>query len=184
MKEKLVLPGEFLSTEEEYVPGKNAYDCDGDVCSGSTGHIETDAKTKEISVKPIKEMQPLKEGSIVYGIVTLVKENSLKISLCQPPEGQKQVIGQSNAMLPIRNVSRDYVESLKDCFKIGDIVKAKITKLTPIAIDVSTNEPVLGVVKAFCSKCRKPLHLFGHSLRCLACGRSEPRKAAKGYLVR
>jgi exosome complex component CSL4 len=184
MKEKLVLPGEFLSTEEEYVPGKNAYECEGNVCSGSTGHIETNNKTKEISVKPIKQLQPLKEGNIVYGIVTLVKENSLTISLCQPLEGEKQVIGQSSAMLPVRNVSREYVESLRGCFKIGDIVKARITKLTPQAIDVSTNEPGLGVVKGFCSRCRKPLHIFGHSLRCLSCGSSEPRKAARGYLLK
>jgi len=184
MTEKLVLPGEFLSTEEEYVPGKNAYECEGEVCSGSTGHVEINSKTREIGVKPIKQMQALKVGSIVYGRVTLVKENSLTISLCQPPEGAKQIIGQSGAMLPVRNVSRDYVESLRDCFKIGDIIKARITKLTPQAIDVSTNEPELGVVKAFCSRCREPLHIFDRSLRCLSCGNSEPRKIARGYLLR
>ena len=184
MVEKLVLPGEFLSTEEEFVPGKNAYECGGDVCSGSTGHVEINNKTKEISVNPIKQMQPLAVGSIVYGRVTLVKENSLTISLSQPPEGGKQVIGQSSAMLPVRNVSRDYVESLRDCFKIGDIIKARVTKLTPQAIDVSTNEPDFGVVKAFCSRCREPLHIFDRSLRCLSCGSNEPRKTATGYLLR
>lgn len=184
MKEKVVLPGEFLSTEEEFVPGKNAFECEGNVCSGSSGFVETNQKSKEISVRPVKERALLKVGSVVLGVVALVKENSLTVVLKQPLEGPKIVISQASAMLPVRNVSRDYVESLKECFKIGDIVRVRITKLTPQAIDVSTNEPDLGVVKAFCSRCRKPLHLFDRSLRCLSCGGRETRKIARGYLLR
>ena len=185
MKKKIVLPGDFLSTEEEFVPGKNAFDFKGDVYSSSIGSVSEDSKTKEISVKPSIELHKLGRGSPVFGRVDLVKENSVSIILCkQPGKEERQIIVPSMAMLPIRNVSRDYVESLKECFKIGDLVKARVSKLIPNGIDIETNQPDLGVIKAFCSICRKPLHLFGTSLKCMNCGSTEKRKIVKGYLVK
>ena len=181
----MVLPGDFLATEEEFGPGKNAFDSEGNVYSGSLGFVETDSKTKEISVTPLTELHQLRRESLVLGRVMLVKENSVSIALCKNPEKeQRQVIAKRMAMLPIRNVSRDYVDKLRDCFKIGDIVRARVSKILPIGIDLATNQADLGVIKAFCSRCRHPLYLFGTSLRCLNCGISEKRKIAKGYLVK
>jgi len=184
MKQKLVLPGEFLSTEEEFSAGKNAFECEGSICSDSAGFSEQDARAKEVSVKPIKPVQRASEGQVVYGRVSLVKENSVSMELYAGPGQERVVFPQGNAMLPIRNVSRDYVEKLRDCFRIGDIVKARISRMLSTATDVSTNEQGLGVVKAFCTRCRKPLHLFGTSLRCLSCGSSETRKMSDDYMVK
>lgn len=185
-KKKVVLPGEFLGTEEEFVPGKNAFDSEGEILSGSLGNVEWDNKTKEISVNPVVKHTPIHRDSIVLGRVDLVKENSVSIELCRnADEKDGQVVVPSRAMIPVRNVSRDYVEKLRDFFKAGDIVRARISKVLPGGnIDLSTEELELGVVKAFCSKCRKPLYLFGSSLRCMNCGSSEKRKIAKGYLVK
>ncbi len=185
MKKRLVLPGEFLSTEEEFVPGANAFDSEGNVYSGSLGFVEADSKTKEISVRPSIGLHRLKPGSIAFGRVSLVKENSVSLSLDASPSAEgRQIIAPRGAMIPVRNVSADYVKSLKDCFKIGDIVKAKVTKVLPSGIDLATDHPDLGVVKAFCSNCRKPLHLFGASLKCMSCGSTEKRKIARNYLVK
>jgi len=87
-------------------------------------------------------------------------------------------------MLPIRNVSTRYVERLKDEFKIGDLIKAKVVKASSLGIDLATDDFSFGVVKAFCSKCRHPLQLFGQSLRCLNCGSSERRKVSSDYFVK
>jgi len=183
---KMVLPGDFLATEEEFAPGKNAFECRSNVCSTSIGVVQPNSKTKEISVKPYIELNPIKPGSIVLGKVGIVKENSVSITLCRTPDNkERQFFSSGNAMLPVRNVSREYVENLKECFKVGDIVKARVSKiLQGNNIDLETNLPDLGVVKAFCSRCRKPLHIFGTSLKCLNCGNSETRKIAKGYLVK
>lgn len=182
----MVLPGEFLSTGEEFAPGSNAFDCEGNVCSANTGLVSADSKTREISVKPVIELLSIKPGSIVLGRVTLVKENNVSIELCENRgKRQRQVISQTRAVIPIRNASREYVEKLRDCFKVGDIVKARVSKILPGGgIDLETNQPDLGVVKAFCSKCRHPLRVFGTSLRCLNCGSSEKRKTATGYTVK
>jgi len=185
MKKKMVLPGEFLSTEEEFEPGQNAFYSEGNIYSGRLGEVSADAKNKQISVKPAVKLNPIRPGSIVFGIVMLVKENSVSITLCQNPDAERQVIAPTSAMLPIRNVSQDYVENLRDHFKIGDIVKAKVSKILPGGnIDLATDQPDLGVIKAFCGKCRHSLYVFGTSLRCMNCGSNEKRKMAKGYLVK
>ncbi len=185
MDKKKVLPGDFLSTEEEFIAGKNAVESNGEIYSTVSGEVESDQKTKEINVQASKPMRALKKGDLVYGRVELVKENSVIITIGElaDSEGQR-IIGFGRAMLPIRNVSRDYVEKLSDFFKVGDIVKVKVSKLFKDAIDVESQQPDLGVVKAFCSKCRQPLHKFDSSLRCLKCGSGEQRKLSSEYLLR
>jgi len=178
MVKKVVLPGEFLSTEEEFEPGKNAFESDGNIYSGSLGSLETDSKAKEISVRPAVERHVVGKGSVLLGRVSLVKENSVMVELCKDPDNKAPIISHGMAMLPVRNVSRDYVEHLRDCFKVGDLVKVKVSKILPNGIDVATNEPDLGVVKAFCSRCRRPLEAFGQGLKCLSCGSTETRKIA------
>jgi len=182
MKKKVVLPGEFLSTEEEFAPGENAFDSEGGIFSGSVGFPEMDNKAKEISVRPAVSISVVKPGTVVFGRVSLVKDNSLLVELYPYSEdSRRQVVVPSMAMLPVRCVSQSYVERLKDCFKVGDIVRARVMKVTPDGLDLETNQPDLGVVKAFCSRCRKPLHLFGQNLRCLSCGSSEARKLSDKY---
>jgi len=181
----LALPGDFLSTEEEFVAGKNAFDSEGNIYSCSTGFIETDSKLKGISVKPAKEIQAVRPGAIVLGRVDFVKENAVNVEICNVAGGERLVISQSAACLPVRNVSREYVEKLRDCFRTGDLVKARVAKILPgNNIDLETNSPEFGVVKAFCSKCRQPLHLFGPSLKCLRCGSTERRKISRDYFLK
>jgi len=186
MEKHAVLPGEFLSTEEEFCPGKNAFDSEGNIYSKVAGFAEANSKLKEIGVKPFSEITQLRPGSIVLARVSLVKENSVLVDLCaEAGSGQRVVLAPSTAMIPVRNVSQEYVENLKEYFKVGDLIKAKVTKILPEgSIDLATNEPDLGIIKAFCSRCRQPMHLSGPMLRCLACGASEKRKIAKDYYVR
>ncbi len=185
MQQKPVLPGDALSTEEEFEPGANAFAEDGNIFASAGGTVTVDAKHKLIGVQPAKHVKQLQPGAIVFATVVFVKESSVIVSLLPGTEkNERLVISQSSAMLPVRNVSRDYVENLRDCFRIGDLIKARVTKASNLGVDLATAEPELGVVKAFCVKCRHPLHLFGSSLKCLNCGNSEQRKTSKDYLLK
>ena len=186
-KKKIVLPGEFLSTEEEFAAGRNTFDSDdGNVYSKGIGSVEHNNQTKEVSVKPAVDWQGIRRGGIVLGRVELVKDSSVLVTLMlEPGNPKKQILVPGSAMIPIRNVSRDYVERLKDVFKVGDIVRARVAKIMPgPTVDLETNQPDLGVVKAFCSHCRKPLHQFGPNLKCMVCGSTESRKLARAYLTK
>jgi len=185
MQQKPVLPGDALSTEEEFEPGANAFAEDGNIFASAGGTVTVDAKHKLIGVQPAKHIKQIQPGTIVFATVVFVKESSVIVSLLPDKEkNERLVISQSSAMLPVRNVSRDYVENLRDCFRIGDLIKARVTKASNLGVDLATAEPELGVVKAFCVKCRHPLHLFGLSLKCLNCGNSEQRKTSKDYLLK
>ncbi len=185
MQKKKVLPGDALSLEEEFEPGSNAFAEYGNIYSAVAGTVSADAKSKQISVQAEKQICVLRRGTVVYGTIGLVKENSASVSLLQSPEKDgREVISQSRAMLPVRDVSRDYVKNLKDEFKIGDLIKAKVSKTSSLGTDLSTAERDLGVIKAFCCRCRHPLHLFGRTLRCLNCGNSETRKLSSDYLLK
>ncbi len=186
LKKKVALPGEFLSTEEEFIPGKNTFEENGEIFSGSTGLVKEDLQTKEISVKPVPEQVKISPGSIIFGRVEVVKDSSVLIEMQNVFGADKKVMCSSFAVLPVRNVSRDYVERLRDFFKIGDLVKARVSKILPgnnIDLETSSSSD-FGVIKAFCSRCRKPLHLFGSSLKCISCGNTEGRKISNDYLLK
>ncbi|MCX6798681.1 MAG: exosome complex RNA-binding protein Csl4 [Candidatus Diapherotrites archaeon] len=185
MVEDKVLPGEFLCTEEECMPGAGAFSEDGSVYSDAAGSVAMNTRLHTVNVVPSKKLRTIQKGSVIFGRVMMVKENFVNVEILQGPlKEDRTVIFMTRAMLPIRNVSTRYVERLRDEFRVGDLIKAKVVKSSHLGIDLATDDFSFGVIKAFCTKCRHPLHLFGQSLRCLNCGNSENRKVSSDYLVR
>lgn len=182
---KAVLPGEFISTEEEFEPGQNTFAENGSILSDSVGKVIENNRQKAVHVEKPRPVTPAKVSDIVYGEVMLVKDNSVSLSIFIDSESnERKVLSHTFASLPVRFVSREYVKDLYEMFKIGDLVKAKIASVNSYGIDVRTNEPELGVIRAFCSKCRQPLHLFGQNLKCLNCGSAERRKISNDYSLK
>ncbi len=187
VKDELVVPGDSLAVQEEFVAGKNAFDSDdGKVYSDSAGKALFDIKNHEVSVAKRRNVSAVKIGSVVFGKVSMIKASVVVVEITDAVDdkGNQLVFNMSMASLPVRNASPSYLKSLSDAFRIGDLVKAKISMLSPYAIDVRTNDPDLGVIKAYCSKCRHPLHLFGRSMKCTNCGNTEERKASSEYVLK
>ena len=116
---------------------------------------------------------------------SLIKESSAVIEIFEAEKnGVPLVIPDTRATLMVSKVARGFVKDLKNEFRIGDIVKAKLIKLTPFSKDLATDFPEYGVIKAFCSNCKKPLHLFSGKLKCLSCGSLERRKISKDYYLK
>ncbi|MFA5931283.1 MAG: exosome complex RNA-binding protein Csl4 [archaeon] len=173
-KQKIVMPGEIITTEEEYVPKRNTFAQNGIVKAKVMGKVEFDDANKEVRVagKSIKE---LRAGDIVVGKITLVKESTAVIELVSA-EGGKKITGMKTAQLPVRNISTEYISDIKKIMKIGDIIRARIMMASRLAIDLATNEKGLGVTKAYCSKCRQEMKYSNEKLMCLNCGNVEERK--------
>ncbi|MBU0662526.1 MAG: exosome complex RNA-binding protein Csl4 [Candidatus Diapherotrites archaeon] len=182
---ELVFPGTFLSTEEEFSPGKNAFEENGEVHSACVGQSHFDNASREVSVNGIMgTVEPIDVGTTIYGIVVKIKEKAAVIEIRNAEKnGAKRVILMASASLPVFDIAEGYVEQVSDLFRIGDIVKAEVSKATPLITDVSTKGQDLGVVKAFCTKCRQPMRLYDRVLKC-PCGRTEERKIAKDYWIR
>ena len=184
---KVVFPGDFLSKEEEYSLGKNVFvDRKGNICSATVGKAEFNNEFKRVNVeKENKRIELVSKNSIVFGRVKRVKDNFVVIELLKAEEnGKKATYLNSTAVIPISSAERGFVKDLSEKFKIGDIVKAKVKEVGLRGIELITEFPELGVIKAFCVKCRKPLHLFGGNLKCLNCGNTETRKLSNDYWLK
>ncbi len=186
-KEEFVFPGQFLSTAEEFTPGENTFEDDsGNISSTTIGKVVFNENEREVSVfKNGRQIKPIEIGSIVIGVVVLVKEKMAIINLLKAEKnGVERICSESNAFLAIARVSSRFVSKLNEELKIGDIIKAEVIAVTRYSIDLTTAKPNLGVIKAFCSKCRKQLHLFGMQLKCINCGRIEKRILSNEYSLK
>jgi len=76
-------------------------------------------------------------------------------------------------------VRDSYVKNLSQEFSMSDIVKAKVINTQNMRL--TTSEKSLGVMKAYCSRCRSELQMDGKRLKCPSCGRTEKRKLSSDY---
>ncbi|MEK6958294.1 MAG: exosome complex RNA-binding protein Csl4 [archaeon] len=188
MQEKsFVYPGTFLSYEEEFLAGSNAFeDGTGSVYSDSIGVMSLDSKTHEASVrKATRPTKILERGAIVIALVSTVKSSSVLVEILEAEKnGERLVVHNQNGSIMVFNVSNEYVRNLEDAFRMGDIVKARILEVTRYGIELETKSNDLGVIKAFGVKSRKPLILIDGRLRDPVTGAMEERKISSDYALK
>lgn len=178
-----VIPGDFLSTAEEFIPGEGAYEEDGEIYSSSTGVVLMDDREKKISVhqKTNKPPSP-KEGDVVIGLVERVKGQMVNVSVgILRGREDRQLPSSGDSIIHISKVSDDYVEDLSKEFKPGDIVRAKVLSTNRGSMRLSTVGDGFGVLVALCSNCRTVLDKKDSKLKCSNCGNIENRKIPKDY---
>lgn len=178
-----VVPGDFLATVEEFVPGEGAYEEEGKIYSLSTGVVLVDARTKRISVFPRTIGPPaLKRGDIVIGRVEEVRDQTANVQIGVLRGREDRELPLPNVgMIHISQVRDGYVRELDRQFKPGDIVRARVLNASREPVQLSTASDDLGVLVATCSRCKELLEREGAKLRCLNCGNVELRKLASDY---
>ncbi len=185
LTKKIVLPGEELSTAEEFEEGENTFEENDLVFSDSVGEAEFDSKNYTVKVNKRKNVKLFHPGTRVYGIVTGVRKNSVHIKILEAYDKKEpRVFAKSNASIMISGISRNYVRNTHEQFKIGDVVLAEVSDVKPYGITLRTDKPELGVIRAYCSKCRKPMHLSHGKLMCTSCGSIENRKLSSKYSLK
>jgi exosome complex component CSL4 len=176
-----VLPGELVGTTEEFKPGSGTAVSVGDIYSTATGNVIINRKARVVSVKP-NTLIPniLKVGDIVYGKITDVRESGAMVEIAGI-EGKedREVVNSRLGDIHVSNVKDSYVKRLSDEFRPFDIIKARVVDVERLRL--TTSEPSLGVVKAYCSNCRGELVLEGKKLKCPACNMTETRKISSEY---
>lgn len=178
-----VVPGEFLATAEEFMPGEGAYEEDGEVYSSCTGVVLVDVRTKRISVFPRTAVPPeLKRGDIVVGKVEEVRDQtaSVYVGVLRGRE-DRQLPLPDFGTIHISEVLGSYLKDLSREFKPGDIVRARVMNVRRGTIQLTTVGDNLGVIMAACSRCRTPLDRDDTKLKCPSCGNVELRKLASDY---
>lgn len=179
-----VIPGEKLGVEEEYLPSAGTYIEDGTIISSNVGNLEytNNSITVKNKIKvPVIEMLKKKEIVEVYGVVEAIMDQIAFVTIS--PLNKNIVLPGADAALHISNVTKDYIEKMRDVVRVGDIIKGQILKIESgrVYISISGN---YGVISAFCSKCRSRMIDLGfkkgmNTVGCTSCSRKETRKMAK-----
>jgi exosome complex RNA-binding protein Csl4 len=144
-------------------------------------NIEEEKKILKNIINKIPKKKMLNVGDIILGNVIVVKEKIVVVAINNSQDKNKVLSPADSGVIFIKNISQDYVASTDICYKKGDIVKAKITEITPFEYKLSTAQKDLGVIKSHCSKCGEELKLNTNSnqIRCLNCGNIEQKKVAQ-----
>ena len=87
----------------------------------------------------------------------------------------------AQGIIQVSEIKPAYVRSLRDEIRVGDIIKGKVIEITPFNVIITFKQRGLGVIKAFCSKCRHDLSLKGQILECGNCGNKENRTLGFPY---
>jgi exosome complex component CSL4 len=178
-----VVPGDYLATAEEFMPGEGAYEEDGKVYSSCTGVLLVDVRTKHISVFPRTTVPPeLKRGDIIVGKIEEVRDQTatVHIGVLRGRE-DRQLPLPDYGSIHISQVRGSYLKDLSHEFRAGDIVRARVTNVRRGSIQLTTAGENLGVIMAACSRCRTPLDNVDDKLKCPSCGNVELRKLASDY---
>ena len=177
---QFVVPGDRLGVIEEFLPGPGTYVKDGTIYSVTIGRALMDLLNKQVSVFPkTRVLSVPKVGSKVIGQVMEVQNRFAVVRIFQV--GRHPISGFFTGILHISDVSLRYVENMYNACKAGDIVRAKVVSDKNRTYHLSTKEPNLGVVYAFCSNCGHVLTLKKARLHCPQCGKIERRKVAQDY---
>ncbi|MEM2974525.1 MAG: exosome complex RNA-binding protein Csl4 [Candidatus Micrarchaeia archaeon] len=175
-----MLPGEFVGTEEEYVSGRGTYVDDGRIIATVAGDLHIDSK-RRATIIPKEKIPEIKIGSIVYGRVDEVFESKAFVTVEFSEISTKERVVAMPGIIMVSEIKPQYVRSIRDELRVGDIVKGKVIEITPFNIVISFKSKGLGVIKAFCSKCRHRLTLKGNMLECGNCGSRERRTLGFPY---
>ncbi len=180
----MILPGDYVAEAEEYLPGYGVYS-DGDkLFSSAAGELVLDPKTHTAQVKPATRVAKLQDvGTVTLGVIADIMSESVAMvdMMAIKTDKTDYAVNGTTAILHIKDVQNSFTENLREEFRIGDIVRVKVIEVSPHTVRLTTAAPNLGVIKAYCIHCRRPLIKEGTRLTCPECKCVEHRKLASDY---
>jgi len=180
-KDKIILPGEQISTSEELLPGEGTFEEEGIIRASRVGTYYVDEKHRRVIIKPLTSIPvELRKGDIVLAKVVSVRSNMVIAEVIHVIGKNRHISGDTNGTLRVSEISTGYVKDPATEFSPGDIIRAKITQVRP-SVQLATKDRDLGAIKSICTKCRKPLYKKDNYLKCDNCGNKERRRMAVDY---
>lgn len=180
-----VMPGDKLGIIEQYLLGKGTYEDNGEIKSSVLGNVQIDSKMRTITVKA-KSSQPalLKLGDTVYGQITDIKTQRANVNIDCLTDSSRPLALPYMGAIHISQAKSGYLDKLTDAFRIGDIVKAKVVKITGDNVDLATMDEDCGVLKAMCTRCRDYMNTTQkeNEVQCRTCKKKEKREVSINYV--
>lgn len=179
---KIVFPGDEISTTEEMLPGEGTYEEDGIIKASRIGKPKKDKKNRKITISPVTSIPVvLEKGDIVLGEVRMIKSSMVIVDVEHAANRDRNISSDTNGTIHISEISDKYVKDASSEFGRGDIIRAQVIQVAP-SLQLSTKGPHLGSIKSLCTNCRSALQpKGGNKLECPNCGNKQSRKTASDY---
>ena len=180
-EKKFVVPGDFIGTEEEYLPGEGTRSEGEKVYATLCGEVTDKARTLLVLQK--RKLASLGIGTVIIGsIENIVEPIALVRVKSGSLEGDERLGDNPDySVLHASMIKKGYVKNVRDEYKVGDIIRAKIVDIRNGEMRLSTDSEDMGAIKAFCAKCRHPMAIAEGGLECESCGAKDNRKIAADY---
>ena len=173
-------PGEKLGVIEEFVSGPGTFIEEGNIRSRTVGYTIVDTRNKLVSIHPEGNYPVFpRNGSIVFGQVVGTQDKTASVRIINVDN--RPVPGHFTGIIHISTVSSSYIRTIREAFRPGDLIKAKVISNKNRTIHLSTLERDLGVIQASCSRCGNELVRRGRILICPNCSNREDRKITMDF---
>ena len=179
-----MLPGEHVSSIEEFEGGKNTYlASDGTVRAASVGTRVYDLKRRIVKIEQKNSPMLPKVGDIIVGYVEMLFSSMVSTKVLYI-NGKWSESGFA-AIASARVGSRADVDRRGDrraTFHNGDIIRGRVISLLNSTIHLTLAEKEYGVLYALCFMCGGDTVRTNEStIKCVECGAFEDRKLTHDY---
>ena len=178
---ELRFPGDELVTVEEFTAGEGTYEEEGLIRASVVGKTRVDEKNKTIEVHSENYPPIMRMGEEVIGVIAGVRSSMVMVDIVSVVgRGEREVANRDEGTIHISKISNDFVSEITNCFKNRDIIKAKVIQINP-SLQLTTAGKDLGVIQAYCSRCREKLIRVDRKLKCPSCLNMEQRELSALY---
>jgi len=178
-EKKFVVPGDFIGTEEEFLPGAGTFADSERVYASLSGQIGDQDRALHITQsRPWKNVEP---GETIIGRIENIVEPIALVGIIGGGAHARFSETSDYAVLHASLIKRGFVKNVRDEYKIGDIIRAKVVDMRNGELRLSTDSDELGAIKAFCQKCRHAMKVESGIVKCESCDWKDNRKLASDY---
>lgn len=173
MSDEIILPGEKISSIEEYEAGNNTFD-DGNMVRSSVLGTPDINKTERIAnVKNSNLLSIPKVGDVVIGSVAAVLSSIIAVSI--------EYINEKKVKSHVECICSTRKYRKRNIALLGDIVSLKIIGHLNGTIHADFDGPELGVLFTKCHKCGSEVILVRDAVKCKECSWIEERKLSNKF---
>lgn len=193
--DKLVMPGDKIATEEEFLPGANTYAEDGIIYAATAGLVVLADGKVSVNTKT-RDIEKINRGMYIVGEVTDNMRSVMFVDIDTIYTPKKEFIALKDGKIviekqrprPMGRGSRDEVRQPrppqieKEC-GVGDVILAKVQYNDPDAYTLTLDDKDAGVIHSVCDKCGNEVEYNSKEnvLICTECKYNQRRKISPHY---
>src|SRR5574341_2125189 len=178
-------PGEQVAEIEEFEGGKNTFISNGSIRASAIGDKQYDLKRRIVRIDQKKPLILPKIGDEVIGFIEMLFGPMISVKLlylnAKPFSAGFSAI--ASTRLNSRGWSRDRGgdRRAKVNFRVGDIIRGRVTSLLNSTIHLTIDEKEYGVLYTLCYICGGNTVRVNNAVKCIECGNYEERKLTNDY---